>query len=84
MGELGSRRPKLSTLRDVFEAIRDDEGEHAATMRICQSSGKLRSPHNTTGAALDPTCDGLVECAVAAPTGWRAEQEAARKAAVTK
>jgi ubiquinol oxidase len=81
-GELGSRRPKLDSLRDVFEAIRDDEGEHAATMRLCQSSGKLRSPHDTTGAALDPTCEGVIECAAVAPTGWRAEEEAARKAAL--
>ena len=32
----GSRRPPCDTLLDVFEAIRDDEGEHVATMRACQ------------------------------------------------
>jgi ubiquinol oxidase len=31
-----SRRPRVKTLHDVFETIRDDEAEHVATMRECQ------------------------------------------------
>jgi len=32
----GSRRPAASTLLDVFQNMRDDEGEHVATMAACQ------------------------------------------------
>jgi ubiquinol oxidase len=32
----GSRRPRCETLYDVFCNIRDDEGEHVATMKACQ------------------------------------------------
>ena len=32
----GSRRPPCETLLDVFTNIRDDEGEHVATMKACQ------------------------------------------------
>eukprot|EP00873_Tetraselmis_striata_P024274 jgi/Tetstr1/444538/TSEL_032415.t1 len=33
-----SRRPKCDTLYDVFSNIRDDEGQHVATMAACQDS----------------------------------------------
>ena len=36
-----SRRPTVKTLYDVFEAIRDDEGEHVATMRECQMEDSM-------------------------------------------
>ena len=36
-----SRRPTVKTLHDVFEAIRDDEGEHVATMRECQMEDSM-------------------------------------------
>ncbi len=40
----GSRRPRVGSLYDVFCNIRDDEGEHVATMKACQQftiSGEL-------------------------------------------
>lgn len=48
---VGSRRPAMANLRDVFEAIRDDEGQHVSTMKACQTKGALRSPHDTAAAA---------------------------------
>ena len=36
-----SRRPRIKTLYDTFEAIRDDEGEHVATMRECQMEDSM-------------------------------------------
>ena len=72
---VGARRPTLGSLYDVFVAIRDDEGQHCTTMRTCQTSGKLGSPHAGSqaqaGAVEGDTCEGVVECAVTAPTGWR-------------
>ena len=70
---VGARRPTLGSLYDVFVAIRDDEGQHCTTMRTCQTSGKLGSPHAGTQAVAveGDTCEGIVECAVTAPTGLR-------------
>ena len=70
----GARRPEIGSLYDVFVAIRDDEGLHAHTMRLCQTAGAVRSPHEATGAADAAACSGVVECVVAAPTGWRADE----------
>ena len=36
-----SRRPKIRTLYDTFVAIRDDEGEHVATMKECQMEDSM-------------------------------------------
>jgi len=48
----GSRRPVLKNMYDVFETIRGDEAEHAATMRACQDpQTKVTSP-NTEAAIL--------------------------------
>lgn len=66
--QVGSRRPRLQSLRDVFEAIRDDEGQHAATMRLCQTAGTLRSPHDAEDRTAEPACGSAIECATA---GWR-------------
>lgn len=45
----GSRRPPCDTLYDVFQNIKDDEGEHVATMKACQNYATLGkvvvSPH---------------------------------------
>ncbi|XRA97023.1 ubiquinol oxidase [Pycnococcus provasolii] len=42
----GARRPQVENLYDVFEAIRDDEAEHVATMADCQDKDFLvRSPN---------------------------------------
>ena len=69
---VGSRRPKLQSLRDVFEAIRDDEGNHVHTMRICQSAGTLRSPHDgDEDRSSEGACASALDCATSAPTGWR-------------
>ena len=65
----GQRRPRIETLYDVFVAIRDDEGLHAHTMRLCQTSGAVRSPHDATGAELAPACEGVMDCVTSAPTG---------------
>lgn len=41
-----SRRPRINNLYDVFAAIRDDEGEHVATMAACQCMDtRVQSPH---------------------------------------
>ena len=53
---------------DVFQNIRDDEAEHCMTMRSCQSSRDLHSPHSpaTAGAAQvygdEAACVGFAEC----------------------
>ena len=45
-GDAGARRPQVENLYDVFEAIRDDEAEHVATMADCQDKDFLvRSPN---------------------------------------
>jgi ubiquinol oxidase len=80
----GTRRPQLQSLYDVFVAIRDDEGQHVSTMRNCQRGGNaMHSPHDSqgvegsasgatiSGGASAEMCDGLVDCAVNNPTGWR-------------
>jgi ubiquinol oxidase len=36
-----SRRPQIRTLYDTFIAIRDDEGEHVATMKECQMDDSM-------------------------------------------
>lgn len=64
----------ISNLRDVFEAIRDDEGAHVATMRSCQTPDALRSPNDAAAPAaggMEATCQGVADCLVQAPTGWR-------------
>jgi ubiquinol oxidase len=71
--EPGSRRPVIGSLYDTFVAIRDDEGLHAGTMRLCQTAGAVRSPHEATGAADAAACSGVVECLVDAPTGVKRE-----------
>lgn len=38
-----SRRPRIRTLYDTFVAIRDDEGEHVATMKECQMEDSMMS-----------------------------------------
>lgn len=49
----GSRRPKVDSLYDVFCQIRDDEGEHVATMSQCQDSRVVvRAPSAEAGFAL--------------------------------
>jgi len=74
----GERRPKIETLYDVFVAIRDDEAIHAHTMRLCQTAGSVRSPHDTAkGVELAQACEGVVECVVAAPTGLARNKPAA-------
>ena len=65
----GQRRPRLETLYDVFVAIRDDEGLHAHTMRLCQTAGAVRSPHDAVGVELAPACEGVMDCVTSAPTG---------------
>ncbi|KAL2341343.1 hypothetical protein Fmac_009283 [Flemingia macrophylla] len=63
-----SRRPKIENLYDVFVNIRDDEAEHCKTMKACQTHGNLRSPHSYTEdddgsvCALEPGCEGIVDC----------------------
>ena len=48
----GSRRPVIDSLYDVFEAIRDDEAEHVATMKDCQDQEfMVRSPNYEKFAA---------------------------------
>jgi ubiquinol oxidase len=71
----GSRRPPMNSLYDVFVAIRDDEGLHAGTMRLCQTEGAVRSPHEPTGDADAAACSGVVECALETPTGMPREPE---------
>ena len=66
----GARRPQIESLYDVFVAIRDDEGLHAATMRTCQTAGAVRSPHDATGAPDAAACAGVVECVATTPTGF--------------
>ena len=68
-GQLAARRPRLRSLLDVFEAVRDDEGQHAATMRLCQQAGKLRSPHDDDAREMGETCDSAIDCASRSPTG---------------
>lgn len=44
-----NRRPKIENLYDVFVAMRNDEGEHIKTMKLCQEQDAqeiLKSPHN--------------------------------------
>ena len=44
-----NRRPKVENLYDVFVAMRNDEGEHIKTMKLCQEPDAqeiLKSPHN--------------------------------------
>lgn len=48
--EKGSRRPRVDTLYDVFCNIRDDEGEHVATMSACQDPQVLVQSPNTEAA----------------------------------
>ena len=49
----GSRRPACETLYDVFSNIRDDEGEHVATMGACQDEEiMIRSPNTEAAIAL--------------------------------
>jgi ubiquinol oxidase len=46
----GSRRPAVDSLYDVFANIRDDEGQHVATMKACQQltiSGDLEGRKDT-------------------------------------
>jgi ubiquinol oxidase len=84
----GTRRPQLQSLYDVFVAIRDDEGQHVSTMRNCQRGGNaMHSPHDSqavegsasgatiSGGASAEMCDGLVDCAVNNPTGWRSSSK---------
>lgn len=39
----GRRRPVVETLYDVFFNIREDEAEHASTMKVLQRDATLRS-----------------------------------------
>mmetsp|Transcript_19029 Transcript_19029/g.30779 ORF Transcript_19029/g.30779 Transcript_19029/m.30779 type:complete len:190 (+) Transcript_19029:233-802(+) len=41
-----SRRPEIRTLYDTFLAIRDDEGEHVATMKECQMEDSMMADVN--------------------------------------
>jgi len=44
-----NRRPKIENLYDVFLAMRNDEGEHIKTMKLCQepdAENIFKSPHN--------------------------------------
>jgi ubiquinol oxidase len=66
----GERRPVIETLYDVFVAIRDDEGLHADTMRLCQRAGAVRSPHEGADDASAAACEGVVECVATTPTGF--------------
>eukprot|EP01041_Mallomonas_annulata_P006697 gene6697-13579_t len=50
--EKGSRRPKIRNLYDVFCNIRDDEGEHVATMAACQDPNVVVRSPNTEAAIL--------------------------------
>ena len=60
--EQGRRRPVVNTLYDVFCNIRDDEGQHVATMSACQDPEVVvRSPN--TEAAIATT-------AAAATLAW--------------
>lgn len=58
----GARRPKMDTLYDVFSAIRDDEGEHVATMAACQDPEVLvRSPNVEAAIAASAAALALAE-----------------------
>jgi hypothetical protein len=58
----GARRPKMDTLYDVFSAIRDDEGEHVATMAACQDPEVLvRSPNVEAAIAAAAAALALAE-----------------------
>lgn len=76
----GDRRPKIATLYDVFCNIRDDEAEHCVTMRVCQSNGALKSPHDPAGKVQEDPCEGVVECVSYAPSGRRWEVEPSQEA----
>merc|ERR1719247_3699040 len=56
------RRPKIETLYDTFCAIRDDEGEHAKTMHVCQDdSAVLASPNAEKAAAVAASLAALTQ-----------------------
>ncbi|KAK7245920.1 hypothetical protein RIF29_40774 [Crotalaria pallida] len=64
-----TRRPKIENLYDVFVNIRDDEAEHCKTMKACQTSGNLRSPHSyvegdddNAVCDIETGCEGIVDC----------------------
>ena len=55
----------------MFLNIRDDEAEHCKTMRACQTSGNLRSPHSypedaseddSQNVLHEADCEGIVDC----------------------
>eukprot|EP00271_Cylindrocystis_brebissonii_P008869 TRINITY_DN23398_c0_g1_i1.p1 TRINITY_DN23398_c0_g1~~TRINITY_DN23398_c0_g1_i1.p1 ORF type:complete len:390 (-),score=38.31 TRINITY_DN23398_c0_g1_i1:988-2157(-) len=61
------RRPKIENLLDVFCAVRDDEKEHCKTMRACQTSDGLQSPHRDFVPAT-PSCSTGVDQHRGTPT----------------
>lgn len=65
----GTRRPPCETLLDVFENIRDDEGEHVATMRVCQDPNVSVSAPRVERAILGAAAVGLVAVTLLAGAG---------------
>ena len=65
----GTRRPPCKTLLDVFENIRDDEGEHVATMRGCQDPNVAVSAPRVERAIVGAVAVGLVAATLLAGDG---------------
>ena len=61
-----SRRPPMRNLRDVFEAICGDEGEHVATMSACQDPKVLvQSPNTEMAVAAGVAASAALSAALA-------------------
>ena len=57
------RRPKIKTMYDVIENVRNDELEHVKTMNFCQKPGNLLRANSSIRAQRKAReiCDGIVE-----------------------
>jgi ubiquinol oxidase len=62
----GSRRPRITSLYDVFCNIRDDEAEHVATMSACQDPEILLTSPNTEAALVSSALALTILAAVGA------------------